>query len=80
MSLKKAPCKTLPESRKQLFHSKYGYGEAKKFCMSQCSAEMRQECLELALSFEVSGERRYGVFGGKSANEREQEFGSGAVA
>ena len=45
---------------------------AKKYC-SGCSA--RTACLEWALSFETPQHKRYGVYGGLTAEQRSELFG-----
>jgi len=74
LSLKDAPCQALPEHDKVKFFPPSTPAFAKKFCRESCSAEMREECLELALANEEPNER-YGVWGGMSGNERAMKFG-----
>jgi hypothetical protein len=70
-----APCHNLPLEQIEWFHGKDNYAKAKRICKQQCSAKMRQACLEIALEYEVPGVGRYGVWGGLSANERNEMFG-----
>lgn len=73
--LSRGACVDLSENDKQLFYSiGNGYMKAKAIC-AECT--VRPECLQKALSFEVPGERRYGVWGGLSSRERDRLFGGG---
>lgn len=68
-TLKHAPCRDLStEETDRLFFSTSGsgYRTAKKICTG---CRDKDECLEIALSFELPRER-YGVWGGLSARER----------
>lgn len=76
--LKGAFCATLPENEKVWFHAEGQAGipfvkKAKAICNSGCP--VKKQCLDLALSTEVHGER-YGVYGGLSASERNKNFQS----
>lgn len=71
-SLRHAPCRDLPkEERDKVFFPIAGNGY--KIAKSICGGCLdRDDCLALALSFEVPGEDRYGIWGGLSARERER--------
>lgn len=70
VALKDAACADLPESdKKQFFANGNGHLKAKTIC-AICTA--RDECLDRALSFEHPGERRFGVWGGLNAVERDR--------
>jgi hypothetical protein len=67
-----APCRELSNKEKDLvFYPKSGtgYKRAKTMCGGCLD---KDECLAQALSFEVPGEERYGIWGGLSARERER--------
>lgn len=71
-----ALCKDIPREQKDWFFAEGQAGKpdirrAKAICNSGCP--VRKQCLELALSTEVNGER-FGVFGGLSASERNKQF------
>jgi hypothetical protein len=64
-------CKNLPEHMKQWFFGK-DYGKARKICKS---CPITEECLAEALEMEEPGERRFGVRGGLTANDRTKRYG-----
>lgn len=71
-TLRHAPCRDLPESeRDRVFFpsSGTGYKRAKAICGT---CRDRTACRDLALSFEIPGELRYGIWGGLSARERDR--------
>lgn len=70
-----AACREIPDKEAdKIFFPKAGNGhsQAKKIC-GDCLD--RNECLAIALSFEVPGEGRYGIWGGLSARERKRLYG-----
>lgn len=66
-----APCLSLPEERREVFFPEKGgpATPAKKICRT-CPQKVRDYCLEKALEFEQGQEYRYGVWGGKTVDER----------
>lgn len=72
--LKAAPCKSLPEEKKEIFFNGKASREAKKVCRF-CT--VREECLATARKFEEQPDagRRFGIWGGMTARERDAEFG-----
>lgn len=66
-----AACADLPEIDKRRFFTEGGNGY--KAAIAICATcPVRAACLEEALSFEVPGQERYGVWGGLTARERDR--------
>lgn len=72
-TLLNAACRNLPEADAIFFPPPgNGHARARKVCGGCLD---RDECLAIALSYEVPGEDRYGIWGGLSARERARLYG-----
>lgn len=78
--LKGAACTDLPESEKRWFFVKEDNARLQKALEVCARCPAKSACLERALEFEsVSGEGRYGVWGGLTASERRRRYGAASL-
>ena len=76
--LREAACRDLPEgAKRRFFTARIPTSQAARELKAVCSAcPVKDYCLETALEFESApGERRYGIWGGLTADERNEIYG-----